>query len=217
MIGSKMNTPRDSVQRSVNALERIYAVVVALAITRAIERVMFDHHGVLIPFNGTPSLGQVVWAAAPAIIAFLATIVPFYQGMDRHLSRTYVERSQNDIRSGFLILDFFIFFLEACLLLVFATLVNAGVNAFVPLMLLLVLDTAWAIVAYGIHYRTFPGPLTWAVINASAIVLFLLVYCSNLFDLPYRPAAMAAIAVCRTAADYILCWGFYFPTKAQAT
>ena len=92
--------------------------------------------------------GSLDWAGAgrrlPAVVAFVVTAVPFYHGMARHLARTYIERDVPESKSGFLLLDFFVFFVEACILLAFSSLVGVGNNAFLCLMALLVFDSIWA-------------------------------------------------------------------------
>jgi len=204
--GEAVDKP-ESIRRSVDALERIYAVVVALAITLAIQSVLFTSEDAL---DWNRFVRQL-----PALLGFVVTAVPFYHGMDRHLSRTYIEKDVPHTKSGFLLFDFCVFFLEACILLMFASLVGIGNEAFICLMALLSLDSVWALAAHGIHYDTFrDSPIGWTIINFIAIVVLALIYWTSWFAESVRPWALAIAAFLRAVADYCFCWTFYFP---QAT
>lgn len=200
---------KEKIQRSVDSLETIYAVVIAFAVTKAIETVLFE------PTTKTLNFEQL-WINLPTLIAFFVTIVPFYHGMHRHLSRTYIEETASSKRDGFLLLDFFVFFLEACILLIFASSLDSGVEAFKPLSALLIVDLVWAIVAHGIHYNEWKNsPWKWSVINFVTIVLLYVVIFSNLFNEGItRVWALTIIATCRTVVDYVFTWTFYFPSRA---
>ena len=54
-------------------------------------------------------------AGLPSFIAFLVTLVPFWQGMNRHLDRSYLEKRAGVVQRA-LLLDFVVFFLEAIFL-----------------------------------------------------------------------------------------------------
>jgi hypothetical protein len=199
---------KEKIQRSVDSLETIYAVVIAFAVTKAIETVLFD------PANKTVEFGRLI-EHGPGLLAFFVTIVPFYHGMHRHLSRTYIEETASSKREGFLLLDFFIFFLEACILLVFASSLDSGGKAFIALGALLVVDSVWAIVAHGIHYSDWKNsPWKWSAINIVTIVLLYACLFSNVFDEGMKRVwALTIIAISRTIADYAFCWPFYFPRE----
>ena len=118
--------------RSVDSLQKLYTVVIALAIGQAIQRLI-----VLSGGQQAFATPDEVVARPPAAAAFF-TIVPFYHGMNRHLDRCYVEAGGGDanrLRGG-LLLDFFIFFVEAALFFAIATSISAG---FLPFILLGVL------------------------------------------------------------------------------
>ena len=149
----------------------------------------------------------------PTLLAFTVTIAPFYHGMHRHLSRVYIERDIDSNKQGFLLLDFFIFFLEACALLIFASSLTFGIKAFIPLIFLLIIDSIWAILAHGIYYSEWKNsPWKWTVINIITVILMSIVIYSNLFPPEYKTKVLAVAACIRTAVDYVLCWSFYFPS-----
>ena len=150
---------KDKIMRSVDSLETVYAVVVAFAVTKAIETVLLSGNNASIELN-------LFRKHLPALVAFVATIVPFYHGMHRHLNRVYIEHPIKKTREGFLLLDIFVFFIESCLLVVFAASISLGSDAFKPLIILLIFDSVWAIIAHGIHYDEWKNsPWKWAVIN----------------------------------------------------
>lgn len=208
-------THQEKIKRSVDSLERIYSVVVALAVTIAIQRFLFNSDGRLRPWEG-PDGAHVYFELSPSIIAFVLTIVPFYHGMNRHLDQIYIERVVPDGKEGFLLLDFVAFFLESCLLVAFASLVAHGDAAFVVLIILFAGDLIWAAVAHGIHYGEWKlTTLRWSAINFIAVVILLVVYYSNVFESgAVRSWALCGTVILRTVADYVFCWRFYFPEKS---
>jgi hypothetical protein len=206
------------IQRSVDSLERLFAVVVGLSITVAVEKVLFDAAGNLYAWydsaSNTYTFLAVLLDRLPAMIAFITSVVPFFHGMNRHLDRTYVEGGVVTDKEGFLVMDFFVFFLESCFLLALASSVGSHDRVFLILAGLLLVDAAWSLVTHGIHYsKNAPSTLTWGWINLLAIALLLLFYFAQVFPAGLvRSWALCLVAVVRTVVDYKLCWRFYFPT-----
>jgi hypothetical protein len=197
----------EKIKRSVESLEKIYTIVIALSVTKAIDSIISSS------FTNGPNYDKF-FSYWPALVAFIVTIAPFYHGMHRHLSKVFIERDININKQGYLLLDFFIFFIEACTLLVFASSLTFGIQAFYPLIGLLLIDLIWAIIAHGIYYDELKNsPWRWSVINLLTVIGMLIVIFSNIFPIEYRPKVLAAVACIRTLADYKICWSFYFPTK----
>jgi hypothetical protein len=190
-------------ERSVDSLEKIYAVVIALAIAQAVQSLLKD------PFSGTLLNASQILAGLPAFIAFLVTLVPFWHGMNRHLDRCYLEKKTNVVQ-GALLLDFGAFFLEASLLFVVGWTLRSGIYSFLALGSLLLVDMLWGVISHLIH---FPGQkshaLGWSAINVVAIVL---AYFVDTYAFEYKTWGLMIIAISRTVADYGLGWHFYFPT-----
>jgi len=197
---------KSKIKSSIESLEMIYAVVVAFAITKAIEGILFKPTDSYADFSLLAKHFQ-------ALIAFLFTIAPFYHGMHRHLNRAYLEREIQNTKQHFLLLDFFVFFFESCILLVFATSLTLGIGAFKPLMTLLIVDSIWAMLAYRIHYNEWKNsPKTWASINIITIILMAPLLFSIIIESEnIRLWILAILAIARTIADYKFCWHFYFP------
>jgi hypothetical protein len=189
-------------ERSVDSLQQIYAVVIALAIAQAIQSLLKDPvAGMLLAF------GQVV-VGLPAFVAFLVTLVPFWHGMNRHLDRCYLEK-KSAVVQGALLFDFVAFFLEASLLFAAGWSLRSGIYSFAALGGLLLADMVWGFISHEIH---FPGHKShvrrWSAINLVAILIAVLVVT---FPFQHKPIVLMVFAVTRSIADYLWCWDFYFP------
>jgi hypothetical protein len=92
------------IARSVDSLQKIYSVVIALAIGQAIQTLLIDRT------TGTLAVPGVVLGRTPAFLALLAILVPFYHGMNRHLDVAYIERADEQRAEAALLFDFVVFF-----------------------------------------------------------------------------------------------------------
>lgn len=192
-----------AIERSVDSLEKTYAVIVALAISEAIQSLLKAPAG-----NSIVSVDQIA-PALPAFTAFLFTLVPFFHGMNRHFDRAYLEKSAHIIQ-GALILDFSVFLLEATCLFAVAWSLRSGILSFACLGLLLLIDMIWGFVSHQIHYRgQKSGVVRWSAINLIAIGVSVFVVA---FPFEMKTVVLMVIAILRTIADYVFCWSFYFPT-----
>jgi hypothetical protein len=191
-------------ERSVDSLQKIYAVVIALAIAQAIQSLLRD------PVAGTLLALSQILPGLPAFVAFLVTLVPFWHGMNRHLDRCYLEK-KSAVVQGALLLDFVTFFLEASLLFAAAWSLRSGIYSFAALGALLLADMLWGFISHEIH---FPGQKShvrrWSAINLVAIVIAILVV-----DYPFqhRSIVLMVVAIMRSIVDYGFCWDFYFPRQ----
>lgn len=207
------------IQRSVDTLERLFSVVVGLAITVAVHKIVFDKNGncnvLYDSVNKTFPFLKILADRLPVMLAFIFLIVPFYQGMNRHLDQTYVEQDVPATKEGFLVIDFFVFFIEACFLVSLASLVGSGDCAFLVLSALLVFDAVWAFTTHGIHYgKIKPSTITWGWINITTVAVLLLFYFSQIFPIGgVRSWALSIVIILRTVVDYKLCWRFYIPSE----
>jgi len=189
-------------ERSVDSLQQIYAVVIALAISQAIQSLLKD------TVTGNVLDRAQIIVGLPALVAFAVTLVPFWHGMNRHLDRCYLEK-KGGVREGALLLDFVAFFAEASLLFAAGWSLRSGIHSFIFLGLMLSVDMLWGFVSHQIH---FPGQkshvVKWSAINVAAIFVAILVV-----SLPFnsKPSVLMAVAILRSVVDYSLCWKFYFP------
>jgi hypothetical protein len=194
--------PLNATERSVNTIQSIYAVVIALAISEATQTFLTGS-------DGRVDL-RAAWllSGAPAFVAFLVTLVPFWHGMNRHLDRCYLEKT-TDVVQGAILFDFVIFLLEAAVLFAAGLSLRSRIDTFICLGLLLVVDMVWAWLSHQIH---FPGTKShafwWSSINTVTIAVAVFV-----FPRPFDGEALVlmALALLRSIADYVICWDFYFP------
>lgn len=190
-------------ERSVDSIQKIYAVVIALAVSQAIQSFLKDGSG-----GAVIRLDQIS-SGVPGLVAFFVTLVPFWHGMNRHLDRCYLEKPTGVVQ-GALLFDFCTFFIEAGFLFAAGWSLRSGISTFYYLGLLLGVDMLWAIISHQIHFPNRKSHAKrWSAINIVAMfVAFLVVM------LPFqsKPWVLAVIALGRSIADYGLCWEFYFPS-----
>ncbi len=201
--GGKVKVDK-TVERSIDTLQRVYAVIVALAINEAIKRTFLK--------SGSGDV-EIHYKHLAEFIALIATAVPFLHGMNRHFDQTLaLIRAQNK-RWLFtiLIIDFVVFLAEGCLIFLLAASVTAGLKFFQVLMVLLAVDMVWAVLTWRI---TKSVVIRWAVINGAMIGLScLLIYCCGILADEVKTWVLAVCAVLRTVLDYRLGWEFYFPPE----
>lgn len=200
--------PVKRIERSVDSLQKTYAVIVALALGQAIQHLLVDKT------SGTLAAPGLIEGSFPAFVAFLFTVVPFYHGMNRHLDFCYVERPQQDQARGALLFDFFVFFMESSLLFAAAISVSPDLAAFLWLGVLLALDILWGFLSHWIHYRKLtPSIIRWGVINLVTVVIGFAVASTQVWPDNTKIWLLMLLAIMRTIVDYWKCWEFYFPPE----
>lgn len=191
----------DSIKRSVDSLQKIYAIIIGLAISQSINT--------SINFEGGKWNQALFFNNLPALISLFAFLVPFYQGMNRHLDLCYVEKRDGNTQ-GALLFDFAVFCIESCLLFVFTKVFLNDLTGYYIIACMLAVDMVWAFVSHWIHYRKFdPSIRRWAVINFVTLVVGTLILSSTYF--PNKAVPFLCLSMLRTVADYFFCWKFYFP------
>lgn len=195
-----------AIERSVDSVARIYAIIIGLALSEAIKTLIVKD-----------SAGQMdlrfatIWSGGAPFVAFVVTLVPFWHGMNRHLDRSYLEKVEGVVE-GALLLDFGTFFLESGLFLIAGWGLRSGFVTYYCLMAVFVLDIVWGGISHLIHFRGAKShAISWSVINIIAIVLMLGVLT---FPFSPKPPVLTVIAVLRTLADYWNGRNFYFPKQA---
>lgn len=78
-------TSEKALERSVDSLQRIYTVIVALAVASSIKSLTID--------KASDALlkSPDILAGLPVFLSFLVTLIPFYHGMNRHLDTCYTQ------------------------------------------------------------------------------------------------------------------------------
>jgi hypothetical protein len=200
MADSVADTP--PIAQSARNLERLYTVAIGLALTVAIT-------SLISPTSSNPLRAGML----PQFLAFFATLLPFYHGAMRHLDRWYVEERGANVRSGALLADSLMLFVEGCILVAMAILLPRPFAFGWFLVTLLAFDAIWGASTYLIFAREkrIGAELRWVAINLVVTpVLLAIILVFDVTDVPVR-AALAAVAAARSSIDYALSWSFYFP------
>jgi len=199
--------------KSVRDLENLYSIVIGLGLWHAIINLI----------DTTRETLPIKLESVPFFLAFLVTLIPFYHGSLRHLEMAYVESGGNRVRTGALLGDFIILFIESCLLLAVAILLPKPRFFAWGLAILLGLDAIWGFSVYQVFSGKvkLEAELCWAKINILAfLVLVIYLVTTGIFlrkadgGQPELPIVIPLVSVVRTGFDYLLCWGFYFPASS---
>lgn len=204
----------ESRKRSVDNLQRVYTVVISLAIAESLRRLLSQ-------FGDNGQLPE--YASILAVISLIITIVPFYHGANRYLDSTYVT-GERSAKSGALMLDFVAIFGEGLVFFILSILIRNTVVFFTILAALFLFDSFWvwltkltsnSQVDKGLEYKT------WAIANMVAALFLLLSFWSNLFQWSFWPSptiqvtAACIAALIRTIFDYATVWTFYYPPSPE--
>jgi len=201
----------ESRKRSVDNLQRVYTVVISLAITESLRRLLSD-------FGDNGQLPE--YASVVAVISLIFTIIPFYHGANRYLDSTYVT-GERSAKSGALMLDFVAIFIEGIAFFVLSLLIKSTTIFFTVLAALFLFDSFWvwltkltsnSEVDKGLEYKL------WATINIISSLFLLVSFWSNIFNWSFwtsptvQVSAAGITAITRTIFDYVTVWSFYYPT-----
>ncbi len=206
-------------ESSVRHLEALFAIVSGLALTEAVSELARETD------NGLPTIRTVM-----LMVAFLATIMPFFHGALRHLDEDYLIEPKATMKSFALPVDFVLLFLESVIVLGMAhRLANPG-NFLAFLVFLLVVDIIWSLVmpliidgeSIGLVLRRFwprrgfsKDPETaWGQNNIAFLPIAIVIWASiDHFNpsLSWGAFFVMVFALARTASDYRVGWPFYFP------
>lgn len=196
--------------RSVDNLQRLFTVVVSLAVTESLRRIMSDS----MHSDVSTHPGADTWLMFGAL---MATIIPFYHGANRYLDSAYVTGERRTPHPA-LMVDFIVLFCEGLVFFGLAMLVGNERNFYTLLSILLIVDAVWVGFTrlISIHELS-PTYRKWATVNVVTALCLLTVVWSNMFDATYwktdQAASIAAFAFAalRTILDYSLVWSFYYP------
>jgi hypothetical protein len=201
-------------KRSVDNLQRVYTVVISLAIAESLRRLLseFGDCGKL------PGFAPVL-----AVISLIITIIPFYHGANRYLDSTYVT-GERSAKPGALMLDFIAIFGEGLVFFILSLIIKSTAIFFTLLAALFIFDSFWVWLTKltsnseadkGAEYKT------WAFVNIASALFLLISFWSNLFQWNFWPSptiqvTAASIAVLvRTIFDYGTVWNFYYPPPSD--
>jgi hypothetical protein len=195
----------EAILSTVQILERIFAIVLALALGEAFKQFVAD-----TPKN--PDDTFIHWDRLTALTALLLLLIPFYQGMGQYFYQVYHTTQRPKPYSVFLFVDCVAFTLEAALFFVMSRALPKiqWRRFYKTVLLLLILDTLWGGFVWWSHHQAIQS---WLVLNVLFMVVFgiiLLVFRSH--DSKWAPRLALLAMVVRTVADYWTSWDFYFPS-----
>jgi hypothetical protein len=199
--------------RSIDNLQRLYTVVVSLAITESLRRLFLT--------TQTLTLSDIA-----AVLSLIATIIPFYHGANRYLDATYVTGERSEPKSGALMADFIAIFIEGIAFFILAVLISNTKVFFSILAGLFMFDALWVsftkLTENIEEKKVGPSYRKWAVINIIFGIFILISIWSNLLKWQFwetetvKLIALACAAILRTVLDYIQVWRFYYPLQKGA-
>ncbi len=215
-------------ESSVRHLQQLYTIVAGLALSDAVAQLFGGDAG-----GWNRGTGLLL------LLAFVATLIPFYHGTMRHLDDVYlIDAMAHEVRRVGLAVDFVFLFAESCLLFAMAHRLDDPPRFFLFFVVLLVVDVAWLVGGYfaaldsrraaielQLLFRPRRGhliaPLVWAKNNVLFIALALGAWLVGrrwvTLDGTASAALVALFALARTANDYRLSWDFYFPSARLET
>lgn len=213
--GMRVPNLQDARKRSVDNLQRLYTVVVSLAVTQGLKGVM-ELYGDHRPTTTHPP--TTYWFMLGTLIV---TIIPFYHGANRYLDATYVTEERR-AKHWALVVDFFALFLEGVLFFALASLIGKTVPFLILLAVLFAFDIIWVGVTRLTGEDTPEGDRgyrCWALVNLIAVFVVLLIGLSRVPEFWHYEAApeliLLLVAVVRSYLDYHLAWHFYYPRSYQ--
>lgn len=202
------------VKQNVDILKNIFTVVLALALGEAFKQFVTDMNSVK-PDSPEPAIR---WDRLPGLLAFLFLLTPFYQGMGRYLSHTYVEAQtlgRPEPYGRYLLIDCVLFALEAGLFFVMARALS-GVHwrrFYWAVWLICVADGVWGIFVWRFQRPTLTSDiLDWLKLDGIAfVVVSLMLWRLTDRDSKWVPWFGLALMMLRTFFDYKWSWHLYFP------
>lgn len=191
-------TPPKDIEKSIDSLQRIHALISALALGEAVRRLILNPGTTEASFNAE---------ALPQFVALVCTIVPFYHGMHRHLEDTYLFATDVRHPKGVLLIDFVVFLVEASTFFALAALFKTPAFYWV-LAALLTFDAFWGGATALINSAT---KFRWCLLNFCAAAAMLTVLSLDVFKPGMEVWLLTLIVGVRTILDYSTHWRFYFP------
>jgi hypothetical protein len=192
------------IKSTVQSLQEIYAIVIALAIAEAFIQFVPD------PKSSCEQAG-IQWEQLLPLVSLLILVVPFYHGMTRFLSEMYQKGRVNNFYGVWLFLDCCVFTIEAVLFFILARSLPKVLwfRFYSTVMALLVLDISWGMLTWCCRTSLIRF---WVIVNLCTIPFLgvLLLMCRN--STSWWAISLAFLLVlARTIADYWTSWELYFP------
>jgi|SRR5579872_6363411 len=207
----------DAVKLTIDNLQRIYVIVIALSIGEAFKQFVAE-----LPKTGSGDLDapKTHWERLPALVAFMALVVPFCHGMNRHFVVAYLSTKHLTPNYGvYLLIDCAVFTIEAGMFFFLSRRLAPELwhHFYACICILMFVDAAWG------AFSWYSGQLLasyWIILDiVFGLVLAMLVWlrASAEHDWIGRTGSLklsvvgAFLMIARTFIDYLGGWEFYFP------
>ncbi len=216
----------DAVKDLIEFFRKTIAIVLALAFGEAFKQFVADKE--------EPAKRIIHYNRLPALLSFLALLLPFFQGINSYLFETY--RNAESLFPNYKISLFF----DSLMFLVESAFFFIMSRALDPLQwlrltgcarILMVVDAIWAMAAYLLHSAQIKS---WLFLDVVSIVVITVIRNKRLrigvagaksggnarenprvsllgFDLELWPWLFVLFNIIRTTVDYGLAWSHYFP------
>jgi hypothetical protein len=199
----------DAQKSAIDALQKFYSIIVAAAFT-----------GSLLKFLDTTSNADSVtkiFETSVLFAAFVATIVPFYHGMERYLFETHIARRDIYYERGGkpspLLFDVFAFIVLGGILFAMGRNISDPFSFLVLWVSLLAVDIVWVFIVHLRHKTNRPlwlfNNLIWGL---AAVAIWYVIDCY--YEQQTQILKVLFIGFCefgRSYVDYRTHWKFYFP------
>lgn len=197
-IGPSRDIDRE--KRSVDAIVRLYAIVMALALTAGVSTLFEAAAEAPTP----PDISE--WLN---FLGFLATIIPFYHGVHVHIDVAHLYNKLDRLQPRRILGDFIFVFAEAIEFYVLALMLRNSDNFILALYALFITDSLWGIFALSAAGSSNDKTLqAWLAANIMTIAVLALVH--FLFEMEWVTRAIFVILLARTILDYYVNDHFYF-------
>ncbi|MFL5241455.1 MAG: hypothetical protein ACJ8FY_05050 [Gemmataceae bacterium] len=165
-------------EKSFDSLQRIHAVIFALAIGEAVKRILTID-------DSTHTVKPLV-EYLPQFFTLILTIIPFYHGSHRHFDDRYVFNERPVNGKYFLFFELLACLLTACVFFWLSLAIKEEAFFYI-LTGMLAFNCVWGLIAWAVHGA---GTWKWSTINIFTVAIFL----SILFPLPLYFGNVAATA-----------------------
>lgn len=202
-----MNSKPEPHVRVVENLQRLYSVVISLAIAEALRRAYGDFMG--------KDLSEIFLNLKTInILSLLVTIIPFYHGANRYIEATYLT-GEREAKPVALLFDFLFLFFEGVGFFFLALFIDNLKYFCGCLIVVLLFDFVWSISTKFTEVNKNKTKFKmsfiwhWGALNVvfSVILGFVILYIGASSIWPFL------IILIRSILDYRLSWNFYFGKK----
>ena len=200
------NTENDSQQnlhnnlnhRSIDDIKALLTVVFGLGLVESVKSLITNENNLLV----------INLSLIPIFVAFLATLLPFYQGNCKYMDTIYLQKNLKALDG---IMDTFVFIAQGIIFYVMAIAMKQPKFFFLAAIVLYISDIIWLGFVSKSNSELFPKLKNWLIINIFTLFILLILYYTPLLLNDYSKWwIISLVMLARTGADYIWTWSFYW-------